>query len=97
MVNRRQSLRRLLIRPPVIVSLGKSKSDLSFDLSEGGLSVYGYVPPSGKGGFQIEFHLPGDFDSIKTRGEIFWASKSRNLTGVRFIGLSDKSQLQLRN
>jgi sporulation related protein/PilZ domain-containing protein len=97
MVNRRQSLRRLVIRPPVVASVGKSKSDLVFDLSEGGLSIYGRVPPSGKGGFQIEFHLPGDFDSIKTRGEIAWASKSGNLTGVRFIGLSDKCRLQLRN
>jgi hypothetical protein len=97
MVNRRQSLRRLLIRPAVVVSLGESRSDLLFDLSEGGLSVYGRVRPGGKGDFQIEFQLPGDSDSIKTRGEIAWASTSRNLTGVRFIGFSDKSRLQLRN
>jgi SPOR domain/PilZ domain len=97
MVNRRQSLRRLVIRPPVVVSLGKSMSDLLFDLSEGGLSVYGCLPPSGKAGLQIEFQLPGEFVSIKTQGEIAWASKSRNLSGVRFINLSDESRLQLRN
>jgi hypothetical protein len=96
-VNRRQSLRRLLINPPVLVSLGTSRSDLLFDLSEGGLSVYGEAPKHGNKVFPIEFRLPGDFGAIKGRGEIAWSSKSRNLTGVRFIGLSDNSRLQLRN
>lgn len=97
MVNRRQNLRRLLINPPVLVSLGTSRSDLLFDLSEGGLSVYGEASKHGNKVFPIEFRLPGDFGAIKARGEIAWSSKSRNLTGVRFIGLSDNSRLQLRN
>lgn len=97
LVNRRQSLRRLLINPPVLVSLGTARSDLLFDLSEGGLSVYGEAPKHGNKVFPIEFRLPGEFAAIKARGEIAWSSRSRNLTGVRFITLADSSRQQLRN
>jgi hypothetical protein len=70
MVDRRQSLRRLLISLPVVVSVGKSKSDLVFDLSQGGLSVYGCVPPSGKGGNRVSPSWGLRFDKNPRRNRL---------------------------
>jgi hypothetical protein len=96
-VNRRHSLRRLLIMPPVPVSLEGVSDYLLFDLSEGGLSVYDRISPNGRRDFRIAFNLPGDLEPIKTRGEIAWVSKSRNRTGVRFTGLPSESRLRVKD
>jgi hypothetical protein len=67
-----------------------------FDLSEGGLSVFGGREETGNRKFNIEFHLPGVCDPIRAGGEIAWWSKSRNLTGIRFSQLEKESRLHLR-
>ena len=97
MVNRRRSLRRLLLMPQVLVSLERARDYVLFDLSEGGLSVYDQMLPQGGRDFQIAFRLPGDPVPIKTRGEIAWVSKSKNRTGVRFTGLPTASRLHLKD
>ena len=95
MVNRRQSVRRLLILPPVRVSLGELNHELLFDLSEGGLAVYGRPAALGKRTFPIKFQLPGDDDPITTRGEIVWTA--RNRTGIRFVDFSDAARFHLKH
>jgi len=94
-VNRRQSLRRLLILPPVRVSLGDFSQELMFDLSEGGLSVYGRLASLGRRSFPVKFRLPGDENPITTRGEVAWTA--RNRTGVRFVDFPSFSRSRLRN
>jgi cell division septation protein DedD len=93
-VNRRQTLRRLLILPPVRVSLGDFSQELLFDLSEGGLSVYGRLASLGRRNFPVKFRLPGDETPITTRGEVAWTA--RNRTGVKFVDLPQASRLQLK-
>jgi SPOR domain/PilZ domain len=93
-VNRRQSVRRLLILPPIRVSVGDFSQELLFDLSEGGLSVYGRLASLGRRSFPIKFRLPGDENPITTRGEIAWTA--RNRTGVRFVNLPDASRFHLK-
>ena len=94
MVNRRQSVRRLLILPPVRVSLGDFGQELMFDLSEGGLSVYGRLASLGRRSFPVNFRLPGDENAITTRGEVAWTA--RNRTGVRFVDFPSFSRSRLR-
>lgn len=83
--------------PAVYVSLGPYSNELLFDLSEGGLSIYGRVPAPDRDGFRITLSLPGNPSPIQARGEIAWNSKSRNRTGIRFTELSLNSRLQLQN
>jgi len=94
-VNRRHSVRRLVILPPVRVSLGDFTQELLFDLSEGGLSVYGRLTSLGRRSFPVKFSLPGDDNAITTRGEIAWTA--RNRTGVRFVNFPDASRFHLRH
>jgi len=96
-VDRRQSLRRLVLLPAVHVSLGPYSNELLFDLSEGGFSVYGRVPPPGREGFRVSLPLPGSPSPLQARGEIVWSSKSRNRTGIRFTELPRNSLSQLQN
>ena len=95
MVNRRQSVRRLLILPPVRVSLANFSQELLFDLSEGGLSVYGRHSHFGRRGFPVSFRLPGDENPITALGEVAWAAKNR--TGVRFVDFPAVARSRLRN
>lgn len=95
MVNRRQSVRRLLILPQIRVSLGDFSDELLFDLSEGGLAVYGRLTALGRRSFPITFRLPGDADPVATRGEIAWMS--RNRTGIRFVDFSDAARFHIKH
>jgi cell division septation protein DedD len=83
--------------PAVHVSLGPYSNELLFDLSEGGFSIYGRVPPPGRDGFPISLSLPGAPNPIQARGEIAWSSKAKNRTGIRFTELSRNSLSQLQN
>jgi hypothetical protein len=69
--------------------------ELLFDLSEGGLAVYGRLAALGRRSFPIKFRLPGDDDPITTRGEIAWTA--RNRTGIRFVDFSDAARLHLKH
>lgn len=96
MNNRRQTVRRLLINPPVFVSFGAFKTAILFDICESGLSVYGYNACSDLRNIRTEFRLPRAGESISAVGEVAWSSKSRNLTGIHFSEISPESLLRLR-
>ena len=83
--------------PPVTVSFGEFNQEFLFDLSEGGLAVYGRKVPRDWGTFPVRFHLPGESGPITTQGEIAWTSKSKNRTGVRFVRMSNEARSQLRD
>ena len=91
---RRQSPRRLLVNPAVILSVGESRTELLFDLSEGGVSVYGLVPKRRGEVFPVTFDLPGE-GSIQASGEIAWTSPTRNRTGIRFLNVVGGSRQRL--
>ena len=95
-VERGLHLRRLLINPPVKVVREETTSDLMFDLSEGGLSVYGLLRRKHDDILPIRFDLPGGARSISCMVRIAWTSSSRNRTGMVFEGLSDTSRQLLR-
>jgi cell division septation protein DedD len=77
------------------VSLGDFGQELLFDLSEGGLSVYGRHSHFGRRGFPVSFRLPGDENPITALGEVAWAA--RNRTGVRFVDFPAAARSRLRN
>ncbi|MGD0964160.1 MAG: PilZ domain-containing protein [Candidatus Acidiferrales bacterium] len=95
MVNRRK-YPRLVLNSPVLVSVGKSKAGLLFDIGEGGLSVHGVVPESQGEFTQVAFDLPQGDGSIEARVGIAWTSVSANRTGMRFELVGRGSQRQLK-
>jgi hypothetical protein len=95
MVRERRHQTRLAIQSPVIVSLGKCKVGLLFDLSEGGLSIRG-VLASDPGDFSfVAFELPKVDNLIVARVEVAWTSTDANRTGVRFVQLGVESRKHL--
>lgn len=94
MASDRRQYPRLVVHSPVLVSLGKSKVGLLFDLCEGGLSVHGFVPKS-QSEF-VSFDLPKGEYRIEARVEIAWTSDSENRTGLRFVQVGGRSQQKLR-
>ena len=94
--DRRLLPRRMLINPPVLVSLSRSRTDLLFDLGEGGMSVYGLVSAPKGEVVPIAFALPGESGSVEAAAKIAWTSSSRNRTGLQFIDVTDNSREQLR-
>ncbi len=94
---RRRSPRRLLVNPPVTVSVGESKGERLFDISEGGICVYGLVPKGRDDLFPVIFDLPGGAGSVKGIAEIAWSSATKNRTGIRFLNFADASQGRLTN
>jgi len=97
MAGDRRQYPRLLVDSKVVVSLGKCKIGLLYDLSPGGLSVHGILP-SNRGDFNfVAFELPKDEQLIVARTEITWTSDSANRTGLRFVQLGDESKPRLWN
>jgi PilZ domain len=95
MVGERRHRTRLAIQSPVVVSLGKCKVGLLFDLSEGGLSIHG-VLPGNPGDFSfVAFELPKVNNLIVGRVEVAWTSTEANRTGVRFVQLGVESRKHL--
>jgi hypothetical protein len=94
-VEGRKSPRRLLVNPPVTVSVGESRGDLLFDISEGGICLYGLVPKRQDELFPVIFDLPGDVGSVKGIAEIAWTSATKNRTGIRFLNFAGASQGRL--
>jgi hypothetical protein len=66
-IERRLRPRRLLVNPPIYVSVDESSTALLFDLGEGGLSVYGLVPKKRAEVFPVAFDLPVGGGSILIR------------------------------
>lgn len=95
MADRRQ-YPRSVVHSPVIVSLGKTKAGLLFDLSESGLSVRGLVPKSQGDVTHVAFDLPDGDGFIEASVGISWTSSLANRTGMRFVTVEDISQQQLR-
>lgn len=77
------------------MSLGDFRHELLFDLSEGGLAIYGRLAALGRRSFPINFRLPGDDEPITARGEVAWTA--RNRTGIRFVDFSDAMRFHVKN
>lgn len=91
---RRLTPRRLQLNPQVFVSVDESRTDLLFDLGEGGLSVYGLMPKKQHETFNVAFDLPGG-GSIKASAATAWTSAAKNRTGIRFLNITDESRQRL--
>jgi hypothetical protein len=87
---------RLVVDSPVVVSLGKSKAGILFDVGETGLSIHGFVRKSQGKFTKVAFHLPQADELIEAKAKIVWISESENRTGMRFVEVPVNSQQQLR-
>lgn len=96
-IDRRQHPRRLLLNPQVIVSWGDSKTDLLFDISPGGISVYGILPWKRGDILALSLELPGEGGLIKSNVRLGWTSTSRCRTGICFVDLDDSLAQHLHN
>jgi cell division septation protein DedD len=94
-VERRGLPRRLLVNPPVHVSVGESRTDLLYDLSEGGFSVYGLIPKKRDEIIPVTFDLPPGGKSIQANAEIAWTNTVTNRTGLRFLNVPNTSRERL--
>lgn len=94
-IERRLRPRRLLVNPPIYVSVDQSSAALLFDLGEGGLSVYGLVPKKRDEIFPVAFDLPVGGGSIQASAGIAWTSTAKNRTGIRFVDFADASRQRL--
>jgi hypothetical protein len=96
MVGERRQQTRLVIHSTVVVSLGKCKVGLLFDLSEGGLSLHGVLPDNAGDFSFVVFELPKRENLIVARVEVAWTSTEANRTGLRFVQLGAESRKHLR-
>ena len=93
---RRQCL-RIKAQSLVVVSLGESKVAFLFDVSEGGLSVHGFIPENQPQFSFVAFELPESERAIVARAEISWRNFWENRSGLRFVQIREESREQLRD
>ena len=96
MAQERRQYQRIEIDEPVIISLGKTKAGLLFDISEGGLSVRGLIAQARDEFFPVAFTLPAIHRPVQTRVSIAWTNDGNNRTGMRFLDMTDRTRELVR-
>src|SRR5713226_9018604 len=97
--NRRHA--RQLVTPPVYVVLyvvldGSSSGGVLYDVGEGGLAVD--IVGSKLTGERVllEFDMPETGRHFEATGQITWKNEPENRVGLRFVDLSEASNLQIK-
>jgi putative methionine-R-sulfoxide reductase with GAF domain len=92
--DRRQHSRKV-IPFPVSLLLGSEGQGRLIDLSEGGMSVQGTMPPSLTPGARLRIQLSNDSTPIELGCELVWAEASGK-SGMRFLIMSETSKQELQ-
>lgn len=96
-IDRRLSPRRIVVNPAIHVSLGGRSREVLFDLSEGGLSIYGVNALPTNNVFDLAFQLPEGAGLVEAQAGVAWTSTAKNRTGICFISVSESSRERLRD
>jgi TonB family protein len=97
MIRNRRHHARQLITPPVYVALdGSSNGGVLRDVGEGGLAVD--IIGSRLTGEQVllQFDIPETGQRFEATGRITWKNEPENRVGLRFVDLSEASNLQIK-
>lgn len=93
----RRAHARLCPASPIFISLNGVGGGIASNISEEGLALSAAeVLPDGPL-HNMRIQLPGSPDWIEASGEVAWKSKSNQEAGVRFVGLTEESDLQIRD
>lgn len=92
----RRAHARLWPASPIFVSLNGVGGGIASNISEEGLALSAaeVLPDGPLNNMRIQF--PGSPDWIEASGEVVWKGKSNQEAGVRFVGLTEESYLQIR-
>ena len=92
-----RSSRRFPVNVPVFLSFGEvmDRRATVCNVSLGGLRLRMSEAIEDDEVLQLRLHLPGASSAIQARAEIAWADREGN-AGVRFVGMSDASLLELK-
>ncbi|MFZ0411209.1 MAG: TonB family protein [Candidatus Acidiferrales bacterium] len=97
----RASERRSKPRRPVnslaYIELGDDNGGIVINFSEGGLAVQAAMPIPETQLSRIRFQLPRSGEWAEGTAEIAWASESRKLAGIRFVGIADEAREEIRS
>jgi TonB family protein len=97
MVPNRRRHTRQLVTPPVYVAVdGARNGGVLYDVAEGGLAVDLRDPRIAGDPLHLEFDIPETGRHFSAFARVTWANEPGNRVGVRFIDLSQASDLQLK-
>jgi TonB family protein len=93
----RRARARLCPRSPIFINLNGLNGGIAFNISEHGLAVWvaAALPDGPLHDIWIQF--PGSQQWMEARGQIAWKSKSNQEAGLRFVGLSEEVDRQIRD
>ena len=92
----RRATARQAVRSLAYVALDEGNGGIILNLSEGGLSVQAVTSLMDDFLPGVRFQLSETDSWIETQARITWASESRKLAGLEFVGLSDESRGRIR-
>jgi TonB family protein len=96
----RRARARLCPTSPIFINLnGASGANvgIAFNISEGGFALAAAEALPGGSLHNIRIQFPGSREWIEASGQIAWRSESNREAGVRFVGLTEKTRLDIRN
>lgn len=96
----RRARPRLRPPSPIFINLNGVNRGVVFNISEQGLALWvaAVLPDGPLHEIQLQFPgFPGTQQWIEARGQIAWKSKSNQEAGLRFVGLSEETHLQIRD
>jgi TonB family protein len=97
MVPNRRRHARQLVTPPVYVAVdGARNGGVLYDVGEGGLAVDLIDPRIAGDPLHLEFDIPETGRHFSAFARVTWTSEPGSRVGVRFIDLSQASDLQLK-
>jgi TonB family protein len=79
------------------IELGDDNGGIVINFSEGGLAVQAAMPIPETQLSRIRFQLPRSGEWAEGTAEIAWASESRKLAGIRFVGIADEAREEIRS
>jgi outer membrane biosynthesis protein TonB len=88
---------RTRIIPLGLMQLGENNGGIALNISEGGLAITAAVILAEDDLPSLRFQFPDSGNWIETSGQIAWRSESKKEAGVRFVGLTEEAQQQIRN
>ncbi len=97
MIRNRRHHARQLVTPPVYVMLdGSSNGGVLYDVGEGGLAIDIVGPKLTGEQVLLEFDMPETGRHFEATGQITWKNEPENRVGLRFVDLSEASNLQIK-